>query len=105
MRKQELIEALNEELNEYHPEFEYDIRYGFERAIEMVEELLGPRVNGDNRIGTENNTCRWILYNDFDCVIWSSNCGLDWQFSNPETPAENEMHYCPKCGKKLEVVE
>ena len=53
----------------------------------------------------ENNTCRWNLSTDFDCVIWSSDCGLDWQFSNPETPAENEMNYCPKCGKNLEVAE
>ena len=44
MKKQELIEALNEKLNEYHPEFEYDIRYGFERAIGMVEELLEEEV-------------------------------------------------------------
>ena len=56
-------------------------------------------------MNTENNTCRWNLSTDFDCVIWSSDCGLDWQFSNPETPAENEMNYCPKCGKKLEVAE
>ena len=57
-------------------------------------------------MSVEDNTCRWILSDDFDCVIWSSDCGLDWQFSNPETPIENEMNYCPKCGKKLvEVTE
>lgn len=56
-------------------------------------------------MSVENNTCRWILSDDFDCVLWSSECGLYWQFPNPETPAENEMSYCPKCGKKLEMRE
>lgn len=56
-------------------------------------------------MSVENNTCRWNLSTVLDCVIWSSDCGLDWQFSNPETPIENEMNYCPKCGKKLEVTE
>lgn len=40
MNAKELIEALKEECNDYHPEYNYDIRIGFERAIEMVEELL-----------------------------------------------------------------
>jgi len=40
MNKEELIEALKEERNDYHPDYNYDIRLGFEGAIEMVEELL-----------------------------------------------------------------
>lgn len=50
------------------------------------------------------NICHWVLYDDFDCVVWYSDCGLDWQFTNLSTPAENEMNYCPKCGKKLKEV-
>ena len=42
MNKQELIKALKEEHNDYHPEYNYDIRLGFEAAIEMVEEILEP---------------------------------------------------------------
>ena len=42
MNKQELIKALKEERNDYHTEYNYDIRLGFEGAIEMVEELLEP---------------------------------------------------------------
>lgn len=49
--------------------------------------------------------CVWNLSTVLDCVVWFSDCGLDWQFSNPETPADNEMVYCPKCGRKLEVQE
>lgn len=44
MNKQELIEALKEECNDYHPEYNYDIRFGLELAIEMVEELLEKEV-------------------------------------------------------------
>ena len=42
MSKQELIKALKEEHNDYHPEYNYDIRLGFEAAIEIVEEILEP---------------------------------------------------------------
>ena len=40
MDKEQLIKALKEERNDYHPGYNYDIRLGFEGAIEMVEELL-----------------------------------------------------------------
>ena len=28
------------------------------------------------------------------------NCNLVWVMSNEKSPAENEMHYCPRCGGK-----
>ena len=40
MNKEELIQMLKEELNEYHPEFEYEERFGFESAIALIEEFL-----------------------------------------------------------------
>lgn len=42
MNKKELIEALQAECDECHPLYNFSIRTGFERAIEMVEELLEP---------------------------------------------------------------
>lgn len=50
MNAEELIEALNEELNEYHPEFDYDERCGFESAIALVEDFLKPRIDESNGI-------------------------------------------------------
>ena len=41
---------------------------------------------------------------DWDC--WEcEECGLMWTFSG-DSPEENEMYYCPKCGEKIiEYVE
>ena len=36
---------------------------------------------------------------------YTSDCGLEWNMSNKDSPSENEMHFCPKCGKKLVEVQ
>ena len=33
--------------------------------------------------------------------VWQSQCGLLWMLENDDTPTENQMNYCPKCGKEL----
>ena len=46
---------------------------------------------------------------DFPCVArwneeggyWESSCGLEWQCANEKTPKENNMNYCPKCGRNF----
>ena len=44
--------------------------------------------------------CTWRL-EDYDHGHWESECGLNWYMSNDDTPIENSMNYCPKCGKEL----
>ena len=34
---------------------------------------------------------------------WESDCGLMWEFNNEGGPLDNDMRYCPKCGKPLMV--
>ena len=41
--------------------------------------------------------CRWKQWADYD---WEAECGLFW-IMEAEGPAENNMNYCPKCGRKL----
>jgi hypothetical protein len=41
--------------------------------------------------------CTWAESADGQ---WESGCGLSWEFSLG-SPADNGMHYCPKCGKPL----
>ena len=36
-----------------------------------------------------------------ECGDYSSDCGLEWNISNNDSPSENEMNFCPKCGRKL----
>ena len=44
--------------------------------------------------------CTWRL-EDYDYGRWKSECELSWYMSNDDTPTENNMNYCPKCGKEL----
>ena len=44
----------------------------------------------------------WILIDD-DKGLWQcSKCGAEW-ILEAGTPADNEMNYCPMCGRRLEV--
>ena len=41
----------------------------------------------------------WI-YNDHRNSWECQNCWLNWVFTN-DGPKENEVEYCPKCGRKI----
>jgi len=47
------------------------------------------------------NTCRWV-YEEWD-DYWEGDCGVTWQLLD-NMPAENNMNYCPKCGRPLVAV-
>lgn len=32
---------------------------------------------------------------------YTGECGFEWNTPNKLSPSENEMHFCPKCGRKL----
>src|SRR3990167_11521328 len=40
--------------------------------------------------------CKWTQTEEF----WGGTCGVKWVLSDGR-PAENEMHYCPRCGARL----
>lgn len=46
-------------------------------------------------------TCVWA--EDGEDGPWGSSCGHYWQFTDG-TPTENDMKFCPFCGKPLEQV-
>jgi hypothetical protein len=41
--------------------------------------------------------CTWAESAD---GVWTSDCGLTWEFSLGG-PVDNQMMYCPKCGRPL----
>ena len=49
-----------------------------------------------------NEKCKWHV--SFD-EVWTSDCGLLWEFNDNGTPEQNEVYYCPKCGKKVEEIQ
>lgn len=46
--------------------------------------------------------CEW-KYDDFE-DRWEGSCGIEWCFSDGGLK-ENDVIYCPKCGKKAREVK
>lgn len=92
-----LIEKLEQELaNNSHKFNNWD--NGFKAAIAIVKQHSQETCNWrDNR-----GTALWECHYGGD---YTSDCGLEWNMSNKDSPSENEMHFCPKCGKKLVEVQ
>ena len=66
-------------------------------ASEVLEE------NGalKDRLAARDGVCRWTCADDDG--MWSSACGHDWIFPDG-VPTDNQMVYCPMCGKRGEWV-
>jgi len=46
----------------------------------------------------QKETCEW---EEDDSRTWScSQCSASWEFNNGD-PDDNDMHYCPKCGRTI----
>lgn len=54
---------------------------------------------------TAETQCVWWPDHE-ESSIWQSQCGLIWVLANGASPKENQVNYCPNCGKELvEVLE
>lgn len=71
---------------------------GAREAIAIVKQHSQETCNWRNNKGTG----LWECHYGGD---YTSDCGLEWNMSNKDSPSENEMHFCPKCGKKLVEVQ
>ena len=60
----------------------------------------GPDIHLDNEARTvgESSRCEWEWDETHD--KWDSECGNSFQFITG-TPTENEMQFCPYCGKQI----
>ncbi len=65
------------------------------KANDVAEKAL---FRGGSVLKKKN--CFW-KYDDIDDA-WSGSCGNYWCFSEG-TPEENEVNFCPKCGKRVEA--
>jgi len=45
-------------------------------------------------------TCRWHYKYECEWEYYEGECGATWYFTEGD-PNENNMNYCPNCGKKL----
>ena len=70
-------------------------------AMERYDETGGGRVTRhwpSDRVGkAKSDVCVWA----FDVLgAWSGTCGIWWSCEF-ETPKENGMNFCPRCGRRL----
>jgi len=61
-----------------------------ESILNLLRELANAQKDG---------TCNWE-YEEHEHYFWIGECGITWYFEEG-TPSENEVNFCPKCGKKL----
>jgi hypothetical protein len=48
-------------------------------------------------------TCQWKR-TDSEINLWEGSCGAAWNFE-VDTPKDNEMEFCPFCGRHLEQID
>lgn len=67
--------------------------------------IFGPDATFAQRVidllNKSEETCPWQEDED---GIWTGACSITWQFLDEDTPAQNDMTYCPKCGKTLHAI-
>lgn len=102
-RPMTLIEKLEQERGYYLQEYQscldsHDVVNAIDSCIDIVKQHSQETCNWrDNR-----GTALWECHYGGD---YTSDCGLEWNMSNKDSPSENEMNFCPKCGKKLVEVQ
>ena len=48
--------------------------------------------------------CVWTVDYSYEGDTWDGCCGAKWTFTEGG-PAENNLHFCPECGKKVFVID
>lgn len=72
---------------------------GFQAAIDIVKQHSQETCNWRNNKDTDG----WYEWSD--CGDYSSDCGLEGNMSNDDSPLENDMNFCPKCGRKIVEIQ
>lgn len=52
----------------------------------------------------ETEVCVWSENENWDDNTWESSCAVCWEFIE-DGPKENDMNFCPKCGKRLVIIK
>lgn len=73
-----------------------DDSVGYVCEICMEKDIL------QDAIRAIDATCRWT--HDDEHGKWDGNCGIAWE-CGVGTPQEHGINFCPRCGKKVEVME
>lgn len=78
-------------------ELNLDVDY---MQIQAKKERFKERINA---AGYMKMGCIWVLINE-GCNVYNTGCGSYW-YLEKGTLKENNINYCPVCGKKIKVVK
>lgn len=53
----------------------------------------------------KKEVCLWIMSFELEIIVWHTDCEGMWVFEHSADLKENDINYCPKCGRKVEVAE
>lgn len=71
----------------------------FDQAISIVTMKSGEKLNVVGSLMTQLSACLWVEDAHKDC--WDTNCGEKYVIM-AGSPKENNMRFCPFCGRTLE---
>ena len=71
--------------------------YGCGKALDEANAKLSEQA--DHIAGADNMVCNW--YQDDGDGIWATDCGGVFEIIEG-SPSDNDMKFCPYCGKPLE---
>lgn len=101
-----LVEKLEQLSDKYLNQYKYygdnadlNCSSAVDEAINIVKQHSQETCNWRNNKDTDG----WYEWSD--CGDYSSDCGLEWNMSNDDSPLENDMNFCPKCGRKIVEIQ
>lgn len=95
----EMDESLRSEIETFRATLADNEAYGL-TIIHERDELRARLERAEAASQRDEATCEWTPDNDPDWNTWSSQCGKTWVFEE-DGPAENDMRFCPFCGRLL----
>ena len=73
-----------------HPELHDETKAAINEAY-LIRKII---------LSEQKEPCNYTLEDD-DANTWECNkCGVEWALE-AGTPEDNEMNYCPKCGREI----
>lgn len=94
--------SLRAELEQFRATLADNEAYGL-TLIQERNDLRAKLERSETALERGEETCEWTPDNDPDWNTWNSQCGQSWVFEE-SGPAENDMRFCPFCGRLLVAV-
>lgn len=89
MNKETLKQSILDMPKYQEPQHKYKPMVYSEDVLSLVDEL-------------DTDVCKWQFDDD---GYFTTSCELWWNMSNEAGLKENNMNYCPKCGKPIREME